>query len=95
MLSIIDCLGMHELSPDELEAIAEHERLPFIVALEKGATIMDQSWGQPAVRQMVRDNLAHAQNDGQLRRVPQLRDLYLRTCMHLPGGIDRRHGHRM
>lgn len=95
MLSIVDCLGMQDLDPEELEAIAEHERLPFMVALEKGAAIMEQRWGQPAVRQMVRDNLVHAQEDGHFRRVPQLRDLYIRTCMHLPGGLDRRSGRRL
>ena len=34
MLTFDDCLGLCELSEEEIRAIAEHEHLPEIVALD-------------------------------------------------------------
>lgn len=36
MLSLEDCLGLCDLSEDEVLAIAEHERIPEIAAVELG-----------------------------------------------------------
>ena len=40
MLSIGDCVGMCGLSEDELQVLAEHERLPMIVAAELAAELL-------------------------------------------------------
>ena len=36
MLSYSDCVGLSELTPEEIAVIAQHEHLPDIVALEIG-----------------------------------------------------------
>jgi hypothetical protein len=36
MLSYSDCVGLSELTPEEIAVIAQHEHLPDIVALEMG-----------------------------------------------------------
>ena len=36
MLTYNDCLGFSELTPEQVSALARHEHLPEIVALEMG-----------------------------------------------------------
>ena len=40
VLTFEDCLGLCELTEEEIRAIAEHEHLPQIVALELGNYLM-------------------------------------------------------
>lgn len=89
MLTLDDCLGLANLDPDEVAQIAAHEHLPFTTALEKGAALLDQPWGDAAVRQMVWDNL-RAANAHRPERVAGLMTLYRDTCQRHPNPFDRR-----
>ncbi len=66
MLTLKDCLGFCELTEDEIEAIAEHEHLPEIVAIELGQYLVHLPKGQNAIRQIIRDDIrvAEARGDG-------------------------------
>ncbi len=94
MLTLQDCVALAcdeaGIKPDEIAAVAEHEKLPYIVAVEKGAWMMEQSWGAPALRQMIQDDLATAAAHGSWKHVSELSAIYSDACHHLPEGTDRR-----
>lgn len=94
MLTLQDCLELAELTEDELDAIAHHEHLPAIVAIEKAHAFLQQEWGAPAVRQMVIDEVRTCLKNQDADKVAQaLRTLDYVFQAH-PGGHDRRLGGR-
>jgi hypothetical protein len=94
MITLRDCVDLAGIEPDEIDAVAEHERLPFIVAMEKGSWMLEQSWGPPAIRQMIQDDVAAAAAHGAWRHVDELMVTYHVTCHRLPEGQDRRRDSR-
>lgn len=89
MLTMEDCLGLADLEADEVAQIAAHEHIPFMAALEKGASLLHEPWGDAAVRQMVWDNLccATCRSAGE---AASLTMLYNDTCTRHPNPFDRR-----
>lgn len=94
MITLRDCVDLSGVEPDEIAAVAEHEKLPYIVAMEKGAWMLEQSWGPSAMRQIIRDDLTVAADHGSWRHVNELTVTYHHTCERLPEGTDRRHDTR-
>jgi len=90
MITLRDCEGLSGVEPDEIEAVAEHEKVPYIVALEKGSWLLEHSWGPPAIRQIIKDDLSIAAAHGSWRHVDELMVTYHHACHRLPVGIDRR-----
>lgn len=90
MLSWNDCVALSNLADDEIAVIAEHERLPFMIALEKGADMLHQRWGDAAVRQMVWDTMTAADHHGKPHKAAELRGVFLETCRRHPNPFDRR-----
>jgi len=90
MLTYEDCIGLADLEKDEVAQIAEHERLPYMTALEKGAALLMQPWGDAAIRQMVWDNLCKANQLQKGDRTLELEVLYRTTCERHPNPCDRR-----
>ena len=77
MLTIRDCIDMCQLTEDEIAAVAEHEHVPDIIALEMGNYLCVTTEGERRLSHMIvedietaraRGNLAHA---AKLRRVLQ------------------------
>jgi hypothetical protein len=64
MLTYQDCIGLCELSEDEIRAIAEHEHLPELVALELGQYLVQSSDGQLRIRSMILEDLDAAETAG-------------------------------
>ena len=56
MLTYEDCVGMCELTAEEIRAISEHEHIPEIVAAELGAYLVktpegeSRTWGTTRAR---------------------------------------------
>ncbi len=94
MLTLQDCLALSELTPEELMVIAKHEHLPDIVAVEKGYAFLQKEWGNPALRQMVMDELTDAMQHGQREAALKLIEILRDCCEKHPGGFDRRTDHR-
>lgn len=94
MLTYEDCVALSDLSPEELTIIAHHEHLPDIIAVEKGHTILSKEWGNPALRQMVLDELAAAMQAGRHKSAVELMALLRECCEKHPGGVDRRQAQR-
>jgi hypothetical protein len=89
MLTMEDCLGLANLEAEEVAQIAAHEHLPFMTALEKGASLLHEPWGDAAVRQMVWDNLCSA-SCRRPAKAASLMTLYNDTCTRHPNPFDRR-----
>jgi hypothetical protein len=60
MLTYKDCVGLSDLEEQEIEAIAQHEHIPEIVAAELGCCLAHQEGGLMRVDGMIRDDMAMA-----------------------------------
>ena len=78
MLTYEDCLGLCELTEDEIRAIAEHEHLPEIVALELGNSLIRGPDGELLVSRMLIEDIRAAQQRGDLVHAAKLK----RTLRH-------------
>jgi len=95
MLTLRDCIEVAGLDPDEGFAVAHHEHLPDIVALEKEVTFLEKEWGAPAVRQMILDEVrCCCEQGGDAHKAAEALALLSRTVLAHPGGVDRRLGRR-
>jgi hypothetical protein len=65
MLTWVDCLSLSELTADEIRAIARHEHLSEMAALEMGSWLVEQPDGCRVLKRMILDELekAAARND--------------------------------
>ena len=70
MLTLTDCFALTELTPEEIDAIAEHEHVPEIVAVELGDYLVHTVDGQKRIKRMIEDDIAAAQERGDLRVGP-------------------------
>ena len=61
MISFEDCIALCGLERDEIEAIAEHEHIPDIVAAGLGQYLMDREHGCEMIRDMIVDDVRAAQ----------------------------------
>ncbi len=73
MLTYQDCLGLCDCSAEEIRAIAEHEHLPEMIALELSECLVHNSKGVPMIRRMILDDIAAAREAGDNERVHKLR----------------------
>ena len=55
MLTIQDCIELSELNEDEILAIAEHEHVPEMVALEMGNYLLHRPDGETCIKGIILD----------------------------------------
>ena len=82
MITITDCIGLCSLTEAEVDAIAEHEHLPGIVAVEMGFWLARTPEGQDRILWMIEDDIGVARSYGRwahLRELQDVRDQYLAT----------------
>jgi hypothetical protein len=75
MLTIQDCIALCGLSEAEVDALAEHEHLPEIVAVELGNYLIHRPDGVPAIRAIIRDDIAAAERRGDIAHAHALRQV--------------------
>lgn len=83
MLTMEDCLGVCDLSAEAAAAIAEHEHVPMLVALEMGQCMMADKAGRRHIAAIFCDDILTAQEHGSIRHAAELSmalDAYL--CDH-------------
>lgn len=61
MLTWVDCLSLSELTADEIRAIAKHEHLSEMAALEMGSWLVEQPDGCRVLKRMILDELEKAE----------------------------------
>jgi hypothetical protein len=76
MLTIQDCIELSELTEEEIRAIAEHEHIPEMAAIELGNYLIHTPDGERRVKAMIVDDIEAARAEGNLRRV-----LTLKVCL--------------
>ena len=73
MLSYEDCIGLSELTQEEIDAIALHEHVPSIVALELGNYLLHSDDGIPMIKRIIVDDIEQARAHGDFRHAAKLR----------------------
>ena len=64
MLTYEDCLGLCDLTEEEVDAIAEHEHIPDIVAAELGNYLVHEEPGIRKIRRIILDDIETAEQKG-------------------------------
>ena len=77
MLTFEDCLGLCDLTEEEVLAIAEHEHLPEMAALELGNYLVHRPDGEACIRAMIVDDIARASPERALALKLVLRNFVL------------------
>lgn len=73
MLTYEDCVEASELSEEEIEAIAQHERLPEMAALEMGNYLVHDPKGVPRIKSIILDDIEAARHHGHPEKALQLK----------------------
>lgn len=60
MISLIDAIGLSDLTAEEVAALAEHEHVPEIVAATLGAYLLHEAHGPEKIRDMMMDDIRAA-----------------------------------
>jgi hypothetical protein len=60
MLTYQECLDLCELEEDEVDAIAEHEHLTEVAAMELGNYLIHSPEGVPMIKQMILEDIERA-----------------------------------
>ena len=68
MLTFEDCLGLCDLTEEEIDAIAQHEHIPEIAALELGQYLVKTPDGSQKIRRMILDDIEDAKSMNDLER---------------------------
>lgn len=94
MLTLKDCADVVGLTLDEVEAVAAHDGLPQMLAVGRAAGMLDQDWGNVALRQMIRDDADRAHLAGREVQAEAYLLLLAEATERHPGGRDRRQAPR-
>ncbi|HTS52567.1 MAG TPA: hypothetical protein VMH26_04775, partial [Burkholderiales bacterium] len=73
MLTIEDCIGLSELTEEEILAIARHEHIPEMAAVELGNYLIHTPSGEKRIKAMIVDDIEQARRVGDSRRVLALK----------------------
>lgn len=87
MLTWTDCVDLSELSEDEIDAIAQHEHVPEMIALEMGNYLIHTPAGERRVKAMIRDDIRLAESEGKADRVAMLRLVLRHYLEHHAGAL--------
>ncbi len=73
MLTREDCIDLCELTAEEVEAIADHENIPEIIAAELGNYLIHTDSGVPKIRRIILDDIEMAEKRGDANQVSALK----------------------
>ena len=75
VLTFEDCLGLCDLTEAEVLAVADHEHMPPIAALELGNYLVHSATGEECIKAMIRDDIAAANASGERLRALALKSI--------------------
>jgi len=73
MLTLLDCIALSDLTAEEVDAIAEHEHVPEVIATELGCYLVHCPDGQQKIKAIIRDDIGAARSRGDIRRAAELK----------------------
>jgi hypothetical protein len=88
MLTWTDCLSLSELTADEIRAIAEHQHLSQMAALELGTWLVRQPDGCTYLKRMILDDIAAARARGDASHAARLKLVMKQFCATHPENPD-------
>lgn len=74
-LTFEDCLGLCDLTEQEVLAIAEHEHIPAMAAVQLGDYLEHTPEGEQRIKTMIRDDIASAAACGDRLRTLALKSI--------------------
>ena len=80
MLTFEDCLGLSELTEEEILAIAEHEHIPEMAALEFGNHLMHTANGEKRIKRIILDDMAAVRHAGNAHRAAAFKLVLRHYC---------------
>ncbi len=83
MLTLEECVALSDLTRDEIDAIALHEHVPQIVAVEMGFRLVHLPGGTTAIKEIIRDDITAAQTRGDTLEAAKLKLVlkeFVRRC---------------
>ena len=90
MLSLEDCLALCDLSEEEVLAIAQHEHIPEMAAVQLGNYLVHTPEGERRIKSIIRDDIADACAGGDRTRELALK-LMLRNFVLQHPSCEERH----
>ncbi|PKO94315.1 MAG: hypothetical protein CVU16_03605 [Betaproteobacteria bacterium HGW-Betaproteobacteria-10] len=82
MLTIQDCIELSELTEDEVLAIAEHEHIPEMLAVEMGSYLVHTASGEKKIKRMIADDIAHSREAGNVKHAALLKKVLKHYLEH-------------
>ena len=92
MLSLGDCIAMSDLTVEEIDAIAEHEHLPEVIATALGSYLLHRPDGAQAIEAIIRDDIDAARSRGAFRHAAELKLVLRQFNEHCRANPGRHHG---
>ncbi|SMH35722.1 hypothetical protein [Azospirillum agricola] len=72
MLTIKDCIALSDLTEAQIDAIAEHEHVPEMVAVELGCCLAHSPAGHARILHILADDIAVARAHGRTGHAAEL-----------------------
>jgi hypothetical protein len=94
MLTFEDCLGLCDLTEEEILAIAEHEHIPEMAAVELGNYLVHEPGGEMRIKAIIRDDIADACARGDRKHELALKALLRNFVLQHPR-CEERHRARL
>lgn len=89
MLRLEDCIALCDLTEEEVLAIAEHERIPEMAAIELGSYLVRTADGELYIKSMIRDDISVAAERGDRDRELALKCVLRDYILQHPRCDDR------
>jgi hypothetical protein len=84
MLTYEDCVGLTDLEEEEIEAIAQHEHVPEIVAAELGCCLIHQLGGESSIKKIILEDVEEASRHDHPQEAAHWREVFDHFCMTHP-----------
>jgi hypothetical protein len=88
MISLEDCIAMCGLSAEQVAAIAEHERIPEIIAAAMADALLHQVGGVERIAEMMLDDINIARSGGHADQASKLDGALAHFLREHPVGVD-------
>lgn len=82
MLTIQDCIELSELTEEEILAIAEHEHIPEMLAVEMGNYLVHTASGEKKIKRMIIDDISRSREAGNLKHAALLKKVLKHYLEH-------------
>lgn len=81
-LSLQDCIDMSDLTEEEILAIAQHEGLSELLAIELGSYLVQTPSGEKHIKHMIQDDIKQARKRGDHQRTALLKSVLKHYLEH-------------